>query len=48
MREEIRHLVVPSEGGDDVAPSLRGRDDYVADFFAHTKLTYCQMIFEKK
>lgn len=28
--------------------SAFGRDGYVSDFFAHTRLTYCQMIFEKK
>lgn len=27
--------------------SAFGRDGYVTDFFAHTRLTYCQMIFEK-
>lgn len=39
--------VPPTEAGRYVVAAF-GRDGYVADFFAHTKLTYCQMIFEKK
>ena len=39
--------VPPAEAGRYVVSAF-GRDGYVADFFAHTKLTYCQMIFEKK
>lgn len=39
--------VPPAEAGRYVVSAF-GRDGYVSDFFAHTRLTYCQMIFEKK
>ena len=38
---------VPAAEAGKYIVSAFGRDGYVADFFAHTKLTYCQMIFKK-
>ncbi len=38
--------VPPTEVGKYIVSAF-GRDGYVTDFFAHTRLTYCQMIFKR-
>ncbi len=38
--------VKPAEVGRHILAEF-GRDGYVADFFSHARLTYCQMIFER-
>lgn len=38
--------VPPTEVGKYIV-DVFGRDGYVTDFFAHTRLTYCQMIFKR-
>lgn len=39
--------VPPTEVGKYIVSAF-GRDGYVADFFAHTRLTYCRMLFKRK
>ncbi len=38
--------VPPAEAGRYIVAAF-GKDGYVADFFAHARLTYCQMLFKK-
>lgn len=38
--------VPPTEVGKYIVEAF-GRDGYVADFFAHTRVTYCQMVFKR-
>lgn len=39
--------VPPTEVGKYIVSAF-GRDGYVTDFFAHTRLTYCRMLFKRK
>lgn len=39
--------VSPSEVGKYIVSAF-GRDEYVTDFFSQTRMSYCQMIFEKR
>lgn len=39
--------VPPTEVGKYIVKAF-GRDGYVTDFFAHTRLTYCRMVFKRK
>ena len=38
--------VPPTEVGKYIVSAF-GRDGYVTDFFAHTRLTYCRMVFKR-
>ena len=38
--------VPPTEVGKYIVSAF-GRDGYVTDFFAHTRLTYCRMLFKR-